>query len=69
LWAVVRHHVARYQQLHGDSQSAARLGELLAGAPLPGKTNLLNRFFKRADRATTYVAVGNPMAPREAAWN
>lgn len=67
LWAVVRHHVERYQKLHGDSDSAARLGELLAGAPLPGKTNLLNRFFKRADRATTYVPVGNPMV--EAAWN
>lgn len=69
LWAVVRHHVERYQQLHGDSQSAARLGKLLAGAPLPGKTNLLNRFLKRADRATTYVPVGNPMAVPEAAWN
>ncbi|WP_377701177.1 IucA/IucC family protein [Pseudoduganella sp. UC29_71] len=69
LWAVVRQHVERYQKLHGDAQSAVRLGELLAGAPLPGKTNLLNRFFKRADRATTYVPVGNPMAVREAAWS
>jgi len=73
LWAVVRHHVERYQKLHGDARSAARLGELLAGAPLPGKTNLLNRFFKRADRATTYVPVGNPMAAAmagaEAAWS
>lgn len=67
LWAVVRHHVERYQRLHGDGQSAARLGELLAGAPLPGKTNLLNRYFKRADRATTYVPVGNPLV--EGAWN
>lgn len=66
LWAVVRQHVEHYQQRHGDGNSAARLGELLAGAPLPGKTNLLNRFFKRADRATTYVPVGNPMG--EAAW-
>lgn len=67
LWAVVRHHVERYQQLHGDGKSAPRLNALLVGAALPGKTNLLNRYFKRADRATTYVPVGNPLM--EGAWN
>ena len=67
LWGVLRHHVERYQRLHGGSASALRLDQLLGGAPLPGKTNLLNRYFKRADRASTYVPVGNPMA--EGAWS
>ncbi|SFU83433.1 IucA/IucC family protein [Pseudoduganella namucuonensis] len=68
LWAIVGRHLQRYQRLHGGEASAVRVGELLDGAPLPGKTNLLNRFFKRADRATTYVPVGNPIGA-EGAWN
>jgi siderophore synthetase component len=71
LWRVVRGHLQRYQHLHGDDASARRLGALLDGESLPGKTNLLNRFFKRADRATTYVPVGNPLAADsgEGTWN
>lgn len=73
LWRVVRHALEAYQREHGDEASAGRIAALLAGEPLPGKTNLLNRFFKRADRASTYVPVINPMgpaaAPVEDAWN
>lgn len=61
LWSVVRHHLFTYQQQYGDAQSAQRIKGLLAGEPFPGKTNLLNRFFKRADRATTYLPVINPL--------
>lgn len=64
LWAVVRHQLHAYQGRHGDAASAGRIGALLSGEPLPGKTNLLNRFFKRADRATTYVSVANPLVIR-----
>jgi siderophore synthetase component len=71
LWAVVRHHLQAYQRQHGDAASARRVKALLGGAPFPGKTNLLNRFLQRADRATTYVPVVNPMGlTGEAfAWN
>jgi siderophore synthetase component len=71
LWRIVRAQLERYQQLHGDAASAARIQPLLNGLPFAGKTNLLNRFFKRADRATTYVPVANPLQSclEDAAWN
>ena len=71
LWAVVRHHLHAYQSQHGDAASAQRIQALLGGEPFPGKTNLLNRFFKRADRATTYLPVTNPigMLGEDKAWS
>jgi len=71
LWAVVRHHLHEYQSRHGDAASVQRIKALLSGEPFPGKTNLLNRFFKRADRATTYVPVTNPLGVlgKDRAWN
>jgi siderophore synthetase component len=62
LWSVVRHHLQRYQAQWGSPASARRINALLAGEPFPGKTNLSNRFFQRADRASSYVPVGNPIA-------
>ena len=71
LWSVVGHHLHRYQTEFGDVHSAPRINALLDGEPFPGKSNLLNRFFKRADRATTYLPVMNPigMAAQETPWN
>lgn len=71
LWRIVRAQLERYQQLHGDMSSSARIQPLMAGLPFAGKTNLMNRFFKRADRATTYVPVANPLQSclEDAAWN
>lgn len=71
LWAVVRHHLHAYQSRHGDAASAQRTKALLSGEPFPGKTNLMNRFFKRADRATTYLPVTNPlgMLGEDSAWS
>ncbi len=71
LWTVVRHHLHAYQSQHGNAGSAQRIKALLSGEPFPGKTNLLNRFFKRADRATTYQPVPNPlgMLEEDKAWN
>jgi hypothetical protein len=67
----VGHHLHRYQTQFGDAHSAPRIYAVLDGEPFPGKSNLLNRFFKRADRATTYLPVMNPisMAARETPWN
>lgn len=62
LWAVVRHHLHCYQSRYGDTPSARRINAVLAGQPFPGKANLINRFFKRPDRATSYVPVTNPIA-------
>lgn len=62
LWGVVRHHLHYYQSHYGDATSARRINAVLAGQPFPGKANLINRFFKRPDRATPYVPVTNPIA-------
>jgi len=71
LWSVVRHCLQDYQARFGDSASARRINGLLTSEPFPGKANLLNRFFKRADRETTYTPVTNPMVLSEgvAAWS
>lgn len=61
LWAVVRHHLHAYQSRYGDTLSARRINTVLTGQPFPGKANLINRFFKRPDRATSYVPVTNPI--------
>lgn len=71
LWSIVRSQLERYQQHHGDAASRERINDLLNGQPFAGKTNLMNRFFKRADRATTYVPVPNPLKSclETDAWN
>lgn len=62
LWGVVRHQLQCYQARWGSPVSARRINAVLAGEPFPGKTNLSNRFLQRADRGSTYVPVGNPIA-------
>lgn len=71
LWAIVRDHLHHYQKQHSNAYSTQRIKDLLQGEPFPGKTNLLNRFFKRADRATTYLPVTNPLGllGGSTAWN
>jgi siderophore synthetase component len=71
LWALVRHHLQRYQAGWGTPVSARRINAVLRGDPFPGKTNLSNRFFQRADCASTYVPVGNPIpgAGEISLWN
>ncbi|HQT72266.1 MAG TPA: IucA/IucC family C-terminal-domain containing protein, partial [Thiobacillus sp.] len=61
LWAVVRHHLHAYQSQYGDDVSARCINALLNGEPFPGKANLINRFFKRPDRASGYLPVNNPL--------
>ncbi|SIR55541.1 Siderophore synthetase component [Aromatoleum tolulyticum] len=70
LWSIVSHHLHVYQHRYGNAVSGRRVNALLAGSPFPAKTNLSNRFFKRADRASTYVPVTNPLpfAGTGAAW-
>lgn len=71
LWAVVRDHLHRYQNQHGDDASARCINALLAGEAFPGKANLINRFFKRPDRASGYLPVNNPLGTlaERRAWN
>ncbi|MEK8090043.1 IucA/IucC family protein [Thermithiobacillus plumbiphilus] len=61
LWAVVGQQLRAYQTRFGDATSARRINALLAGQPLPAKANLINRFFKRPDRAVSYVPLPNPL--------
>lgn len=70
LWSIVRHHLHYYQAHYGNAASSTRINALLTGAPFPAKTNFSNRFFQRADRASAYVPVTNPIAlvGGEATW-
>lgn len=61
LWRIVHDDTERYQAHHGSSASRMRLGNLLAGASLPAKANLLVRFSKQADRFAGYAPLANPL--------
>jgi siderophore synthetase component len=58
LWERLRAALLRWRGEHGD---APQLRALLSGVPMPGKANLLLRWARQADRAATYVPVGNPL--------
>jgi siderophore synthetase component len=55
LWAIARSRIAACVPDH-----PARLRALLAGAPLPAKTNLRTRWSRAADRDAGYVLVRSP---------
>ncbi|MDX3123903.1 IucA/IucC family protein [Streptomyces scabiei] len=59
LWAAVRATL----RAHADEAGCPPLlADLLAGAPLPAKTNLLTRWERRADREAGYVRLPSPLA-------
>ena len=60
LWPTVRRAIERYANRCGRPP---RLEELLAGAPLPAKTNLRARWARSADRDAEYVWLTNPLLP------
>lgn len=60
LWPAVRRAIERYANRCGRPP---RLAELLAGAPLPAKTNLRARWAQSADRDAEYVWLTNPLLP------
>jgi siderophore synthetase component len=60
LWSRVRHAVTAFRREHGD---APQLRAVLAGMPLPAKTNLLTRWHRDADRDSGYVPVSLPLGP------
>lgn len=62
LWAMLAEEIQCYRQQHGSERSTAYIDALLAGEAFPAKANLINRFFKRADKAVTYVPLFNPLA-------
>ncbi|MFG3258774.1 IucA/IucC family protein [Streptomyces sp. NPDC048172] len=59
LWAEVRATLRAYAERHG---CPPRLADLLAGAPLPAKANLLTRWARQADRRAAYVRLPSPLA-------
>jgi siderophore synthetase component len=63
-WQLIRRHLLRYAAEYGDPD---QLRELLAGAPLPGKANLLTRWARLPDRSAGYLPLPNPLAVRAAA--
>lgn len=68
LWQEVRRVLVRYADEHGPV--GPELAELIAGAPLPAKANLLTRWRRDADRDAGYVLIDSPLghapAPRSA---
>jgi siderophore synthetase component len=58
-WRTVRQHLRAY----GATGDHPRLRELLAGAPLPGKANLLTRWARLPDRNAGYLPLPNPLVP------
>ncbi len=65
LWAavrdVLREFVAQAEPGAGAGGGALPVAALLAGAPLPAKTNLLTRWARAADRAAGYVRLPSPL--------
>ena len=61
LWRVVREQLLAYQMQYGNESSTRYINRLLAGESFPAKANLVNRFFKRADREVSYVPLHNPL--------
>lgn len=62
LWRIVGHQLRCYLAQHGNPNAARRVNALLAGAPFPAKANLINRFYKRPDRDSTYIPLPSPLA-------
>ena len=60
LWSRVRCAVKTFGRDHGD---APELRDVLAGVPLPAKTNLLTRWRRDTDRNSGYVPVSLPLGP------
>ncbi|MFE7120594.1 IucA/IucC family protein [Streptomyces sp. NPDC057654] len=58
LWAAVRRVLAERAAAHGNPPP---LRALVAGVPLPAKTNLLTRWERRADREAGYVRIASPL--------
>lgn len=65
LWAAVRATVRDYADEEG---CPPRLAALLAGVPLPAKTNLLTRWERKADREAGYVRLPSPLAEDVLRW-
>ncbi|MBY4676362.1 IucA/IucC family protein [Marinobacterium arenosum] len=60
LWRIIEQVVRGYRDQCPLANARASLDALLAGEPLPSKTNLLVRFHKHADRLAGYVPVASP---------
>ena len=60
LWSRVRRAITSFGLEHGD---APQLRDVLAGVPLPAKTNLLTRWRRDPDRDSGYVPVSLPLGP------
>ncbi|UUU36259.1 iron transporter [Streptomyces sp. CA-210063] len=66
LWAAVRATIRAYADEEG---CPPRLSALLAGVPLPAKTNLLTRWERKADREAGYVRLPSPLAEDVLRWS
>ncbi|WP_372982283.1 IucA/IucC family siderophore biosynthesis protein [Marinobacter sediminum] len=63
LWAALAKIVRRWLGTTDDPWAKEALEDLLAGEPIPNKSNLMTRLFKRPDRESQYTQVPNPLPP------
>lgn len=61
LWETLAEAVQHWLDGTDDPWAADALGRLLAGEPIPNKSNLMTRLFKRPDRESRYTQVQNPL--------
>lgn len=61
LWHQVRLTVQEYLIQNNSQFAKDKLGDLLAGKPIPNKANLITRFLKRADKEAEYTDFPNPL--------
>lgn len=61
LWSRIRQAIKSFGREYGD---APQLRDVLAGVPLPAKTNLLTRWRRDVDRDSGYVPVSLPLGPQ-----
>lgn len=62
LWRVWQAHLEQTLDSFDDLWARETLQGLLRGDPIPNKSNLMTRLFKRPDRDSGYVSVRNPLA-------
>lgn len=62
LWQALAGVVRDWLEETDDPWATDVLGRLLEGDPIPNKSNLMTRLFKRPDRESQYTRVPNPLA-------
>jgi siderophore synthetase component len=61
LWMILKDFLLEYSSLSGNIELRTAIDNLLRGASLPAKANLITRFTRTTDSKCSYVNIPNPM--------